>query len=519
MKLYILYTGGTIGSVGTPLSPMSGADFKTAFTANVTPMITGQTSITEVDIAYFDQTLDSTNMQPSGWVMIAQAIFDNYKDYDAFLVLHGTDTMAWTSSALSFLLPGTTKPITVTGSQLPLFIQEGDDPAAYPFLFNTDALRNVLGSVQFLTMGVNEVCLYFADYLYRGNRVVKTNASEFVAFSSPNYPALGEFGILPTLYNQFLLPLPGSNSLEANYEQVGADLATITANITSKSVIQFLIFPAYYNEDTGGDPSLLTSMLTQLSQVSPPLAGIIFESYGEGNIPSYQTMQTLLGDMHSDGIILVDCTQVLAGDVNYNAYATGAWLKEAGVISGHDMTPIAGLAKLVVLLARDPSMAMADVENLMGQSLAGELTPYYAISGYQNAYLAPGENLFSINGNYQFQNTTDGTLALYDVTDASNPTLIWSQDMGAQGRLVMQSDNNLVFYDMSHTPLWATNTAAIGHNAYLQLGNDGSLALYNMDTDEVFYTIYAPSTEAAPMADAVPTAPEILLLSTLARRR
>ena len=519
MKLYLLYTGGTIGSVGTPLAPMSGDDFKTAFNANVTPMITGQTDFDTVTIDYFDETLDSTNMQPSDWVLMAQRIFDNYMDYDAFLVLHGTDTMAWTASALSFLLPGITRPVTVTGSQLPLFDETGSDPALYPFLYNTDALRNVLGSIQFLAMGIPEVGLYFADYLFRGNRTIKTNASEFVAFSSPNFPALGESGILPTLFNQYILPIPKSDALDQNYAQVGTDLANIAANINNKAVIQFLLFPTYYNAPDG-DPSLLVSMLTQLQGISPPLAGIIFESYGEGNIPSFASMQTLLTDMRAnDNIILVDCTQVIAGDVNYNAYASGAWLKDAGVISGHDMTPIAGLAKLIVLLARDPDMAITDVELLMGESLAGELTPYYAISGYQNAYLAPGESLYSINGNYQFQNTSDGTLIIYDVSDAENPTEIWQQINGTQGRLVMQSDNNLVFYDKTDTPIWATGTAALGHNAYLQIGDDGSLALYNMDTKVLFHYIYNPETGAAFTQKGTPATPEMPRIASLPRRR
>ncbi|MCP3977363.1 MAG: hypothetical protein GY720_22970, partial [bacterium] len=431
----------------------------------------------------------------------------------------GTDTMAWTSSALSFLLPGLSKPVTVTGSQLPLFYKTGSDPSKYQLLYNTDAVRNVEGGIQFLTMGIPEVGMYFADHLFRGNRAVKSNASEFVAFSSPNYHPLGEYGVLPTLYNQYVLPVPKSTSIDNNYQQVGAELATIAANIENKSVLQLLLFPAYYNEPDGV-PSLLVSMLTQLEQVAPTLAGIIFESYGEGNIPSYQSMQELLTMMRkTDGKILVDCTQVFAGDVNYNAYATGAWLKDAGVISGHDMTPIAALAKLIVLLARDPSAPIDAIELQMGQSLAGELTSYYSISGYRNDFLAPGESLYSINGTYQFQNMTTGTLALFDVSDQQHPVVKWSENVGSKGRLVMQSDNNLVFYDKDYNPLWATNTPQIGHNSYFEVGNDGTLALYNMDTGGQTYVIYDPASPLPRAEGLVPEVPELQGIGAGARRR
>ena len=520
MNLYILYTGGTIGCVGIPLTPMQGKEFQAAFEARVLPMITTQIPGIDVKIDYFDHTLDSTNMQPSDWVLMAQKIYENYRDFDAFLVLHGTDTMAWTASALSFLLPGLSKPVTVTGSQLPLFYQQSqdEDPKDYQLLYNTDAIRNVLGGIQFLTMGGPEAGLYFADHFFRGNRTVKSNASEFIAFSSPNYHALGKYGVLPTLYSQYVLPVPESTSIDNNYDQVGAALATIAANIGKKSVLQFLLFPAYYADD--GDSSLLVSMLTQIKAVEPTLAGIIFESYGEGNIPDYQSMRTLLTKLRrSDHKVLVDCTQVFAGNVNYNAYATGAWLKAAGVISGHDMTPIAALTKLIVLLARNPEAQIEDIELQMGESLAGELTSYYSISGYRNEFLSPGESLFSINGNYQFKNTSAGVLQLIDVSDPQAPVVKWKQEIGTKGRLVMQSDNNLVFYDKSYNPLWATNTARIGHNSYFKVGNDGSLALYNMDTSKLEYYVYNPATTASLDEAITPADIEEQPFRVLTRRR
>lgn len=485
MNIYLLYTGGTIGCVGTPLAPLAGQDFVSAFKANVEGIITSQLPGTVITYDWFTPTLDSTNMQPSDWVSIAQKILTNYTQNDAFLVLHGTDTMAWTAAALSFLLPGISKPLFVTGSQLPLFYQQS--AGSYTLLFNTDALRNVLGAIEFLTFAVPEVCLYFADSLYRGNRVVKSNASQFTAFSSPNYPTLGTYGVLPRLNDTLILPSPSENALDNNLQQVSKNLQTIAANINAASVIQFLIFPAYYDQNSGN--SLLVSMLGQLSKVSPALKGVIFESFGEGNIPSFTQMQSLLSSMHAGGVILVDCTQVYAGDVNYNAYATGAWLKGCGVVSGYDMTPISALAKLIVQLALDPSAEQSAIENTMGTNLAGEMTSYYALSGYQNEFLSPGESLYSVNGNFQFINEAEGNLVLYNLTGGS-PVQVWNHNCGEEGRLVMQSDCNLVFYNNNFKPLFATNTQRIGTNAVFQVNNDGSLCIYDLYTDALIYQLH-----------------------------
>ena len=370
MNIYLLYTGGTIGSVGTPLSPMQGPQFEAAFQSNVESIITTQIPGSSISYDWFHTVLDSTNMQPSDWVTIAQKIVSNYANYDGFLILHGTDTMAFTSSALSFLLPGLSKPVFVTGSQLPLFYQDGSN---YSLLYNTDALRNVLGAIEFMTFGIPEVGLYFDDNLYRGNRAVKSNASQFAAFSSPNLPSLGLYGVLPKLNDALILPQPDSAvALDNNLNAVAQQLDAVANNINSQSVIQFPFFPAYYNTNSGD--SLAVSMLTQLQSISPPLKGIVFESFGEGNIPDFPQMQTLLGTFNTQGMIMIDCTQVYAGDVNYNAYATGAWLRGAGVLSGFDMTAIAALTKLTVLIATNASAPSETIKTLLGTNLAGELT-------------------------------------------------------------------------------------------------------------------------------------------------
>ncbi|MEN9868180.1 MAG: hypothetical protein RL748_3770 [Pseudomonadota bacterium] len=370
MKIYLLYTGGTIGSVGSPLKPLQGPAFGAAFQTVIAPLINSQMPDTEIEYDFFPQTLDSTNMQPSDWVTIAQKVLDNYASHDAFLILHGTDTMAWTSSALSFMLPGVCKPVLVTGSQLPLFFSP--DGNSFNLLFNTDALRNVMGALQFLKFGIPEVGLYFADALNRGNRAVKSNASEFTAFTSPNFPPLGTYGVLPQVNQNLLLPAPAAQALRHHLPQVQADLQTIAQHIDQTGVIQFVIFPAFYSHSGG---SLLVSMLKQIRQIDPPLKGIIFESFGAGNIPDFKEMQDVIHAMRDAGIAMVDCTQVHSGDVNYNAYATGSWLRQAGVLSGFDMTPVAALTKLIVTLARYPNAPLAQIQQEMSRNLAGEMNP------------------------------------------------------------------------------------------------------------------------------------------------
>lgn len=371
MHLYILYTGGTIGCVGTPLAPMSGAEFEAAFLATMLPPIETQLPRTSVTFDSFEQTVDSTNMQPSDWVRMADRICRAWDEHDAFLVLHGTDTMAWTAAALSFLLPSVSKPVIVTGSQLPLFFATGSDPSAYQVLHNTDAVRNVEGAIRFLDRAIAEVGLYFADQLLRGNRAIKSHASQFIAFSSPNYQPLGELGVRPILHSDRLLQMDVQANAGGWLARAKQDLNRIATRIDAASAIPFVLFPAPWS--TGADdPSLLVSILQHIQTVTPELRGIVFEAYGEGNIPDFPAMQEQVRLMHDAGIVMVDCTQAFAGNVGHANYRTGSWIADAGVIAGGDMTPVAALAKLIVLLAREDSPDA--VRRGMKTNLAGELT-------------------------------------------------------------------------------------------------------------------------------------------------
>lgn len=373
----MLYTGGTIGCVDEPLAPLDNPTFEQAFRRYVEPTILAQLpAVTGIDVGFLDKPLDGTDMQPSNWVTVARKIVDHYANYDAFVILHGTDTMAWTASALSFLLPRGLKPIVLTGAQLPIFYRPPapkNNPAATQecsLRYNTDAIRNVLGAFGFLPFKVPEICFYFADHLYRANRIVKSHAMQFDGFSSPNYPALGAYGVTPTLNDQFILPKPAV-PLDAIIPQTQSDLAAIAGTIDKKAVIQFKVFPPSY----GGGVSLLSAMLEALAKAIPSLGGIVFEAYGEGNIPKDGGMKETMAALHRQGKVLIDCTQVFAGGVDYEVYAAGAWLKDRGVVSGRDMTAIAALTKLIVLWARHPDAGAADIARDMANDLAGEMTP------------------------------------------------------------------------------------------------------------------------------------------------
>ena len=370
MKIYVLYTGGTIGCVGKPLAPMDSQSFAAAFQQMIEPTIASQ--LQNVSIGKYDfpdRPLNSADIQPSDWLTIAQKILANYNDYDAFLILHGTDTMAWTASALSFLLPRGLKPIVCTGAQLPMFYRPLEGGAC-GLRYNTDAIRNVLGAVRFLTFKVPEVCVYFADRLYRGNRVIKSHSMQFGGFSSPNYPVLGAYGVAPAVDDKLVLPKP-DKPLDGIVAQTQKELAAIARVIDDKAVIPFKVFPPSF----AGGESLLTAMLGALSDNIPSLRGIVFEAYGAGNMPRAGGMMEMMKRLHDSGMVLVDCTQVLAGGVDYEIYEAGAWLKGCGVISGGDMTPIAAFTKLIVQWARHPDAEPAQIETLMTTNLAGEMTP------------------------------------------------------------------------------------------------------------------------------------------------
>lgn len=356
-RVYVLYTGGTIGSIGSPLAPMSGPDF--------TPLVLSMRDLADFQVAgydglhyaidFLDTPLDSSDMMPSDWINIAQRILSNYADYDGFVVLHGTDTMSWTASALSFFFEGLSKPVILTGSQLPL---------AHPL---TDAQRNLVASIVLVgTTGIPEVCLFSDTALLRGNRTVKADTHELRAFVSPNFPPLAIVGSTTTLNTSLILSPPPLGASLANPDRLSALQASLDALSTAVlgfSVVEVALFPGIQS----------TTMLTAILQgTQPPVKGIVLGAFGQGDAPSSRAFLDTITAANESGITIVDSTQVMRGSVNLMAYQTGSGLRRAGAISGYDLTPEAALTKLIYLIAL--GLDQHAVKAQMQTNLRGEMT-------------------------------------------------------------------------------------------------------------------------------------------------
>lgn len=338
-KILLIYTGGTIGMIENPeTGALENFDF-TRLLCHVPELRRFNYLIS----AYpFDPPIDSSDMEPELWVKIARVVSDHYADYDGFVILHGTDTMAYTASALSFMLENLGKPVILTGSQLPIG------------MLRTDGKENLITSIEIAAQRradgrpmVTEVCIFFENLLMRGNRATKINAENFNAFRSYNCPPLAEAGI-HIRYDEHLMRRP--DPLEPLRPHYGFDA----------HVVVLTLFPG-----------ICEGVVDAVLHV-PGLKAVVLKTFGSGNAPHKDWLIRQLREATGRGIVVVNISQCLAGAVEMRRYATGQQLLQAGVVSGYDSTPECTVTKLMFLLGSGRSPE--EVRRLMGTDLAGEIT-------------------------------------------------------------------------------------------------------------------------------------------------
>jgi L-asparaginase len=337
-NIYIAYTGGTIGMKPSERGYIPDIDFQERLEEKLPEL--KEASMPSYEIGVYAPLLDSSNMTPKEWKKIADDIQVRLDEehYDGVVVLHGTDTMAYTASALAFMLEGLRKPVIVTGSQIPLCE------------IRNDARDNIVTSLLIASEHpVEEVCLYFNHNLLRGCRAVKINASGFDAFASPNYPPLGTVGVDFRIHvkQKYLFKYSGGrSSLEVH-------------NLEGPQVGVLRLFP-------GISPRFVENALSELN-------GVVLQAYGVGNGPDQdKAFLRVLREADQRGVVIVDCTQCLQGNVNLAEYAAGSALADVGVVSGYDMTTEAATAKLFYLL--NQGLSREEVKSLLQISLRGELS-------------------------------------------------------------------------------------------------------------------------------------------------
>lgn len=337
-SILLIYTGGTIGMIKNPQTGVLEAfDFQHLL-EQVPDLQELNCSISSIQ---FDPPMDSSAMGPESWQKIVRIISENYAAYDGFVVLHGTDTMAFTASALSFMLENLNKPVILTGSQVPIG------------MLRTDGKENLITAIEIAAAKendmpvVSEVCIFFENDLLRGNRTSKISADNFNAFHSYNYPVLAHAGI-SIHYDTLQLYHPVSRKpLKPHYE-------------LDRNIAVLKLFP-------GICPQVVESILN-----IPGLKGVVMETFGSGNAPSDEWFLKMLKNAVERGIVIVNVTQCRAGSVEMNRYDTGYKLMQAGVVSGFDSTTECAVAKLMFLFGQ--GLSPNEVKEYMHCSLIGEVT-------------------------------------------------------------------------------------------------------------------------------------------------
>lgn len=340
-NIVLIYTGGTIGMV---------KDFETnslrAFNFDNLLIRIPEIKQLECNITTysFDCPIDSSNMSPEYWLQIAAVIEENYDKADGFVVLHGSDTMSYTASALSFMLENLSKPVIFTGSQLPI----GD--------LRTDAKENLITAIQVASLQENgvpqiqEVCLYFEYKLYRANRTTKINAEHFEAFISLNYPELAESGVHLKVFKNNLLPANKASFYV--HKQMCTDIAVLK------------LYPG------------ITKTVVQAVLNTPNIKGVILETYGAGNAPTLPWFSELLATAMKKGVYVVNVTQCIGGSVIMGQYETSTHLQEIGLVSGKDITFEAAVTKMMYLLSKN--LTEKEFKKQFETAIKGELTANFA---------------------------------------------------------------------------------------------------------------------------------------------
>eukprot|EP00123_Amoebidium_parasiticum_P022705 comp9306_c0_seq1/m.4397 comp9306_c0_seq1/g.4397 ORF comp9306_c0_seq1/g.4397 comp9306_c0_seq1/m.4397 type:complete len:397 (-) comp9306_c0_seq1:31-1221(-) len=336
-SIYVIYTGGTLGmNYGEDGLLAPEPEYLTKQLKTLPDFNTAQ--MPQFTINEWNPILDSSDMAHPEWARLAREIEEKYYDYDGFVVLHGTDTMSYTASALSFMLENLGKPVILTGSSIPFC-------EAY-----NDARRNLIVAFLYASLSdICEVCVFYNNALMRGNRSRKVSIRDLNAFHSFNFPPLGTLGVNMTLKRDLLLTPPKRRF------RVHTDF--------NQNIAHLRLTPGF-NDD------IVRNML------QPPIQGLILEIYGAGNAPSKKSLHDVLQEAEERGVILVILSQCMTGYVNMSEYKSGSVMKEVGAVSGYDMTPEACATKLAYLLGKD--LPVHEVKRLMTVNLRGELTTDYS---------------------------------------------------------------------------------------------------------------------------------------------